>query len=238
MRRDVAQPGRALPWGGRGRQFESARPDQFALAKRDEAVDNGQPQCDRKGNQLLNRSRKAVLIAFVALSAFLCGAQSANERLQIKQSADSYELNVPISQLTMTIPKGGLVQTNTSVGGSTNNPRYFLFEDKDKALVISGWFEPAQGFPGIQKFWAGETGAWAKRGLPEAKDVSFTKIGSWDAILYDIRVPKGNNSHIRAHWVEAGTWIDIHLSLTSESSNAELRTKLESLLKDIQVKAK
>ena len=26
--RDVAQPGRALAWGARGRQFKSARPDQ------------------------------------------------------------------------------------------------------------------------------------------------------------------------------------------------------------------
>ena len=28
-RRDVAQPGRALAWGARGRQFKSARPDHF-----------------------------------------------------------------------------------------------------------------------------------------------------------------------------------------------------------------
>src|SRR5215472_15133241 len=27
FRRDVAQPGRALAWGARGRQFKSARPD-------------------------------------------------------------------------------------------------------------------------------------------------------------------------------------------------------------------
>src|ERR1035438_4012060 len=27
--RDVAQPGRALAWGARGRQFKSARPDHF-----------------------------------------------------------------------------------------------------------------------------------------------------------------------------------------------------------------
>src|SRR5262249_39476952 len=29
--RDVAQPGRALAWGARGRQFKSARPDQTSL---------------------------------------------------------------------------------------------------------------------------------------------------------------------------------------------------------------
>src|SRR5262245_41901981 len=31
FRRDVAQPGRALAWGARGRQFKSARPDQQYL---------------------------------------------------------------------------------------------------------------------------------------------------------------------------------------------------------------
>src|ERR1700728_717243 len=30
-RRDVAQPGRALAWGARGRQFKSARPDHCIL---------------------------------------------------------------------------------------------------------------------------------------------------------------------------------------------------------------
>src|ERR1700677_4664080 len=30
--RDVAQPGRALAWGARGRQFKSARPDQYSIA--------------------------------------------------------------------------------------------------------------------------------------------------------------------------------------------------------------
>ena len=31
--RDVAQPGRALAWGARGRQFKSARPDQFLAGR-------------------------------------------------------------------------------------------------------------------------------------------------------------------------------------------------------------
>ena len=31
--RDVAQPGRALAWGARGRQFESARPDHYSLIR-------------------------------------------------------------------------------------------------------------------------------------------------------------------------------------------------------------
>jgi hypothetical protein len=35
FRRDVAQPGRALAWGARGRQFKSARPDQSLCIKSD-----------------------------------------------------------------------------------------------------------------------------------------------------------------------------------------------------------
>ena len=34
IRRDVAQPGRALAWGARGRQFKSARPDHSSFFSR------------------------------------------------------------------------------------------------------------------------------------------------------------------------------------------------------------
>jgi hypothetical protein len=40
--RDVAQPGRALAWGARGRQFKSARPDHFLLS----AFSNGTALAD------------------------------------------------------------------------------------------------------------------------------------------------------------------------------------------------
>ena len=36
--RDVAQPGRALAWGARGRQFKSARPDHFLEISRLQTV--------------------------------------------------------------------------------------------------------------------------------------------------------------------------------------------------------
>ncbi len=64
------------------------------------------------------------------------------------------------------------------------------------------------------------------------------KSDGWEAVAYDIPVPlqTEKNSHIRAYWVQAGTWIDLHLSLTSKAENVELREKLTKLLKSIQVK--
>ena len=164
--------------------------------------------------------------------------QSQAETIQISQSKESYVLTVPVSQLVMTIPKGGLTQKTNAQGGSAASPRYFFFGDDALNLFISGWFESEGGFQGVEKFWKNETKAWKRKGLPEPRDVSFVKIDNWDAIIYDIELPKSSNSHVRAHWVQAGTWIDIHISITSDHPSVELRAKLADFLKTIQVKTK
>ena len=180
------------------------------------------------------RIRKSLLVTFLVVIAFAqLAAQSNDSTLHITQTKDAYQLDVPVSKLTMTVPKGSL----ESKKGGSGSPRYFYFEDKN-GLIISGWFEPAESFAGIKKFWDSETNEWKRRGLPEPIDTSFQKVDGWDAIVYDIKMPKGTNSHIRAHWVQAGTWIDVHLSLTSTQSSSELRAKLQETLKSIQVKEK
>ena len=68
--------------------------------------------------------------------------------------------------------------------------------------------------------------------------MSFAKISDWEAVLYDMALPFGSNSHIRAQWVQAGTWIDLHLSITSDLTIAENRTKLKRVLKSISVRLK
>jgi hypothetical protein len=160
------------------------------------------------------------------------------ETIEITKSEGAYELTVPVSRLVMAIPAGGLSQGKNTRGGSADHPRYFSFEDQTRHLIISGWFEPAKSFPGIKAFWADETNEWKRAGLPEPKDVLFTKIADWDAILYDISIHGRSNSHLRAHWLQAGTWIDIHLSMTSDRPSSEVRAALQSLLKTIQVKEK
>lgn len=160
------------------------------------------------------------------------------EAIQITRQDNNFLLTVPVSRLTMSIPAAGLTQRNNAIGGSTDSPRYFYFHDSAKGLTISGWFEHEQGYKGVKKLWESDTDAWKKRKLPEPRDVTFTRIGNWETIFYDNEVPAGTNSHIRAHWVQAGTWIDIHLSVVSKQSSKQARAEIEALLKTITVAEK
>lgn len=160
------------------------------------------------------------------------------DAIQVLQKGNNYVLTVPVSQLTMNIPRFGLIQEDNQVKGSTENPRYFYLKDPNTGLLISGWFEPEKGYPGIQDFWKDETKSWKENRKPGAHNVSITKIGNWDAVLYDMKIFGGVNGHIRAHWVQAGTWIDIHLSIHTTQTSQETREILISFLKKIAIKVK
>lgn len=155
--------------------------------------------------------------------------------LAIEETDAGFELTVPVSRLIIVIPKTGLTRGDGNGLASTESSRYFYFRDSSRGLVISGWFEPAHAFKGIQEFWADETAAWKRGGLPPARNTQIGKIGEWQTITYDIDAPSGNNSHIRAHLVRAGTWVDVHLSATAARSRDELRTSLEAVLNSISV---
>ena len=185
----------------------------------------------------MNATRTSIFAAVVVLFCKVgtCQESSKAITLEIAESAGNYVLTVPVSRLVMTIPKGKLTVKVNRAGGSADSPRYFFFEDKDSPLFISGWFESDEGFPGIKQFWANETAAGKRGGLPEARDVTFAQLGDWNAVIYEIDSPVGKNSHIRAHWVQAGTWIDIHLSMTADLSQKEIRARLQNILKTISV---
>jgi hypothetical protein len=157
----------------------------------------------------------------------------AQQSIQINENGDNYELSVPISRLTMSVPKDGLMQDKSS--GGREGPTYFYLQDPTLNLIISGWFEPEAAFAGIKKLWQSETEAWSRRGLPAPQRVTFEKIEGWEVILYDIPFGPGSNSHIRAQWVEGGTWIDLHLSITSRQPSKESRDQLMAVLKAIKV---
>jgi hypothetical protein len=161
------------------------------------------------------------------------------DSLQINQIAEGYELQVPVSKLILIIPKNGLVQKEMKIGGGTNSPRYFYFEnpenDADK-IILSGWFEPAQKFIGVKQDWENKVNAWGRKGMLPPKDVSFTRINNWDAVFYDDNVPNYTYAHLSAHLVQAGTWIDVHISLATSSSSQSARARLAEILKSIQVK--
>lgn len=172
--------------------------------------------------------------AAVLLSTVASGQQSSDSvTLKITQDAVNYVLSVPVSRLVMAIPKGGLQIQQGASSGASNSPRYFLLEDPSGPLIISGWFESADGFSDIQSFWRKETAAWKRQGIAKPRDVSFEHIGTWNAVLYDMTGQDTTNTNIRAHWVQSGTWIDIHLSLAGRESG--LREKLRGVLQSIKV---
>ena len=154
-----------------------------------------------------------------------------------QQTKDSFELTVPASKLVASIPRGDLVM-GRNPSGEVENARYFFLEDEARQMIISGWFEPEQAFPGLKELWARDTAKWKSAGLPAPLAVSFARISDWEAVLYDMQLAAGSNSHIRAHWVQAGTWLDLHLSITSDRSPAENRRNLKSVLKAIRVRQK
>jgi hypothetical protein len=155
--------------------------------------------------------------------------------LRVDDASDDYRLTVPVSRLTLSIPKRGLTKAASKDNAS---PRYFLFEDRAHGVVVSGWFEAAEGFPGLEKFWRDETSGWTRKRLPDPEDVTFTKVGDWDAIVYDQAIPRVTNSHVRAHWVAAGTWIDVHLSITGDRPRGETRAALLKMLDSFRVEQK
>ena len=178
----------------------------------------------------------APVSVLILLSTAASGQQPSDSvTLKITQDAESYVLTVPVSRLVMTIPQGELQVQRGAISGAGNSPRYFYLEDQSGPLIVSGWFESADGFSDIQSFWRKETAAWKRKGLPKPRDVSFEHLGTWDAILYDIQAPDTTNTHIRAHWVQSGTWIDIHLSLTGPARQTGLREKLRGVLQSIRV---
>jgi hypothetical protein len=160
--------------------------------------------------------------------------------IQITETDRAYQLTVPVSRLILTIPKGEFTHTEQDQGGTAGGPRYFNFRHKSLNLTIDGWFEPLENFPGLKKVWAENMKVLSRTGQMAPKGVSFEKVGRWRAILYDVPDPAVPlvNSQISAHWLQAGTWIELHLSLTTDSMGKDPRTKLVELLKTIQVKEK
>jgi len=159
------------------------------------------------------------------------------DAIQITQTNTHYVLSAPGSRLVMQIPNNRLLPVKLEAGGGTNSPRYFSFKDRELPLIVSGWFEPEQDFAGIQKFWAGQMAAWNKQ-VVQPQDVAFSKNGRWEVIAYEIPVPNITNSHLRAHWVQAGTWIDLHLSLTNRQPARDARTLLAAFLGTVSVSEK
>ncbi len=157
-----------------------------------------------------------------------------SDLLRVQHLDDFYELNVPPSRVTLKIPSAGLAPQRANVGGGTASPRYFHFTGSNTGLVASGWFESASRYSNLISFWKGEADGLKRGGQAEPAHVRYGKVGDWETIDYDTAEAGITQSHIRAELTRAGTWIDLHGSLTrdrpAEELHAELKTFLESLV--------
>jgi hypothetical protein len=169
-------------------------------------------------------------IVLVALLLSTASAQqsSSNASLTVTEKSMGYELSVPVSRLVLTIPKDEL--SPAKLAPDSGSPRYFYFESATKLVAASGWFESDQAFKGMPAFWSGEEAALIRQSLRPAGVVQ-ERVGSWQVVLYDIALPGGGrSSNMRAELVQAGTWIDLHLSVTGRQSEEEGRSRLRKLL--------
>ena len=174
-------------------------------------------------------------LALLALSSALHGQPARPDALVVAEDGDRFVLSVPVSRLTLSLPKEGFKQSTSMSGGATTSARYFLFENRAGNTFVSGWFESASEFRGLEKFWEQEMAAWPKTGLQKPEEVSFKKLGGWQAVVYFVPVPSGSYPNIRAHWLQAGTWIDVHLSCLSGLPREEAYARLLAVLETFRV---
>ena len=182
-----------------------------------------------------NPQRLLILTTILGLLGSVLGCAGYGTSVHMHERDGIYVLHVPASSLQILIPRNGFVQKDPRQVGGPDHPRYFYFADSTRNIIISGWFEPEEAFPGIHRLWEEEAKIVEREGLPTPADVAFTKIGNWNAVFYDLLHPEYTNSHLRAHWLQAGTWIDLHLSITCKVPSALARSNLADVLKTVRV---
>jgi hypothetical protein len=89
-------------------------------------------------------------------------------------------------------------------------------------LILSGWLEPAERYKGLDAFWDSEKKAPVYGGALAPTRVEMLRGGPWEVVAFDVALPGGAQSNLRAERVLGGTWIDLHLSTASTRSPAEL----------------
>jgi hypothetical protein len=182
-----------------------------------------------------NTKRFLLATALLCLPASLAGCAGYPTAVHTHDRNENYVLHVPASSLQVIIPKNGFVQKDTRQFGGSDSPRYFVFIDSARNIIVSGWFESEKAFPGLHQFWEEQTKYHEQKGLPTPIDVTFENIGNWNAVFFDMPVPDYTNSHVRAHWIQGDTWIDLHLSITCKAPAALARSDLAEVLKTVRV---
>jgi len=183
---------------------------------------------------------KRAFLPFGTLLLVACASTgpTAAHRIAIGDTGEKLEVTVPLSKLIMSLPKGELRLVEKNQGGATASPRYFYLEDRSSGTILSGWFEPAERVSDLQASWTTEMDNLRKRGFGPAQDVESGSVGPMRTILYALPAPRGSSVHIRASYVRAGTWVDLHASVTRDIPAAAARERVLALMRSIEFREK
>lgn len=177
------------------------------------------------------------VVLFLGFGRPTIATESSSTELAVTSDGDHITLSVPVSRITISLPRGNLQRNGGPNTGSAASPRYFRFDDPKHGLIVSGWFENANQFEGFDKFWKAEFQSMRKNGVNVKGMPDGVRVGPWIAAAYDVDVGalKGANTHLRSELVEAGTWVDLHISVTEEGSIEDARKVALQFLKEVVV---
>lgn len=190
----------------------------------------------------MKQTAALIAAACLAISAPSAGDTPKEATLSTVVGDQTIELQVPASAVIVSFPRGDFAPAEDVRDGARHHPRYFHFVDATRGINVSGWIEPAKGFPGADRFWAGEMEALQRSGFPPSVPPAPLTAGDWNGMAYEVALPGATsdvvNSHLRAILIMDGTWIDLHVSVTTKAAAAEARAITLSMLQSISVKRK
>jgi hypothetical protein len=172
----------------------------------------------------------AVLLATsLASGAFAQGAAPAPG-----PSGGPFTFTIPQSRVIVKVSDASL----RPISPPSNRPNYFYVSRLNPLLILSGWLEPAARYKGLEALWESEKKSPAMAPPLAPTRVEMLREGKWEVVAYDVPLPAGAQSNLRAQRVEAGTWIDLHISTTSSRPPAAMRAELLAVLRKVEVAEK
>jgi hypothetical protein len=193
---------------------------------------------DPPGRYSMSCKQHFMLLCLAVILSSIIGCTGVS-KVSVKKVSQNYEVYDPGKKLIFVIPQDGFTMRDLrdeNLRAYESSPSFFYLENKISNLDLSIWFASENIYPGIKKFWDNEVEGWKRVGLPSPQHVSFSKIGIWEATIYEMEYPGYTKSYIKAHLVKEGVWTEIILSIRSGSPRDSARLKLEDTLKTIQVK--
>jgi len=174
-----------------------------------------------------------MLVCMLALGSCSAG------RVSIDATEQEFTITAPESSVELVVPRGVLGLNAAVYGGPTNSPRYFSFGGPSlvDSVNLSGWFEPAERYVDLDQSFRHEVQGLRSDGLRVMNIEHMTELPWLGLIRYTISKWDGVGAHIKASYLDQHTWIDLHASVTSESSEEAQATVL-ALVRSLRIREK